>query len=119
MLVKGMRHINFIKGLSFYYYFNIYPFMTLVFLWVIITFCIYCLMFFSKRRIYPYLFNVTSIVGMMCMAFAFGQNDLANCASPGLANFMIWSKGFVKGTMLDVPLWFLYMWLVLIFRYVN
>jgi phosphate/sulfate permease len=115
MLVKGMKYISFIKGLYFYHYFNDYPFVSLCFLWISITVCIYGLIIFSNRRICPYLFNITSIVGMMCMAFAFGQNDLANCASPGLANFMIWSKGLVKGTTLDVPLWFLFICGLLLF----
>ena len=39
----------------------------------------------DHRRGYKYLFPVTAVLGMICMAFAFGQNDLANAASPGLA----------------------------------
>jgi phosphate/sulfate permease len=35
----------------------------------------------SAKRLFPLL----TLLGMLSMAFAFGQNDLANCASPGLA----------------------------------
>ncbi len=44
----------------------------------------------THRIGYKYLFPATAVAGMICMAFAFGQNDLANAASPGLAGFTLW-----------------------------
>ena len=36
---------------------------------------------------------------MCSLAFAFGQNDLANAASPGLATFYIWKDGMMASAM--------------------
>ena len=45
---------------------------------------------------------------MICMSFAFGQNDLANCASPGLANWLIWKEGLSDASQMSIPLWTLF-----------
>jgi hypothetical protein len=46
---------------------------------------------------------------MLCMAFAFGQNDLANCASPGLSGFWLWlHRGEtveIITEIRDIPMW--------------
>ena len=48
------------------------------------------------------------------MAFAFGQNDLANAASPGLAGFTLWRHGGGAdelanlATEIPIPLWALF-----------
>lgn len=44
------------------------------------------------------LFAGTAVIGMLCMAFAFGQNDLANCASPGLSTIMLWQHRHMDPT---------------------
>lgn len=38
-----------------------------------------------KEKAAKLLFPVLTVIGMLAMAFAFGQNDLANAAAPGLA----------------------------------
>ena len=43
------------------------------------------------------------------MSFAFGQNDLANCASPGIAVFLIWQKGIELGSSISIPVWGLFL----------
>ncbi len=43
-----------------------------------------------------HLFQGMAVLGMICMAFAFGQNDLANCASPGLSALNLWQNA--RGT---------------------
>jgi len=45
------------------------------------------------------------------MAFAFGQNDLANCASPGLSAWWLYShadKGVAIATEVNIPWWALF-----------
>ena len=48
------------------------------------------------------------------MAFAFGQNDLANAAPPGLAGFTLWRHGAGAdelaniATKIPIPLWALF-----------
>ena len=43
---------------------------------------------------------------MCCLSFAFGQNDLANAVSPGLASFFIWKEGIASSV--DIPRWALF-----------
>ncbi|MEW6358200.1 MAG: inorganic phosphate transporter [Planctomycetota bacterium] len=69
---------------------------------------------FTHRRGSRYLFYATAILGMVCMAFAFGQNDLANGASPGLAAFTLWRHGGAPNDLaniaskIPIPLWALF-----------
>ncbi len=50
----------------------------------------------SARRLFPIL----TVIGMVAMAFAFGQNDLANCAAPGLAAVKL-RGAYLEGLPLD------------------
>lgn len=45
------------------------------------------------------LFAYMAILGMLAIGFAFGQNDLANCASPGIAIYMIITEGQAHADM--------------------
>ncbi|MCP4246110.1 MAG: inorganic phosphate transporter, partial [bacterium] len=55
------------------------------------------------------LFPLLAVLAMVAMAFAFGQNDLANCASPGLATWALIDTMSVEiGTKTDIPLWALF-----------
>ncbi len=47
----------------------------------------------AARRLFPFL----AVAGMLAMAFAFGQNDLANCASPGLSSYTLLREGGLEG----------------------
>lgn len=59
------------------------------------------------------LFPVLTVIGMLAMAFAFGQNDLANAAAPGLAAWEL-SRGYSAGETLvaaikpALPTWALF-----------
>ena len=46
---------------------------------------------------------------MCCLAFAFGQNDLANAASPGLASFFIWKEGL--SSSVDIEMGVILLWI--------
>lgn len=82
-------------------------------MWVGFTlFTVVVLLIFS--RWYQHLFATTAILGMVCMAFAFGQNDLANAASPGLASLALWKGGGAPTDLADlsskipIPPWALF-----------
>jgi hypothetical protein len=48
---------------------------------------------------------------MLCLAFAFGQNDLANCASPGLSSLWLWQHRDVStevATKVPISHWWLF-----------
>ena len=114
MVVKGMKHVSFIKdsglqdsALSSIGYFLVG--------WIFITFSLETIFRLTRYRVIPYLLPSISILGMACMAFAFGQNDLANCASPGIAILMIWAEGFGNGAQMSAPIWALSLCGVLMF----
>ena len=105
MIVKGMRYVEPISqfkdtALSD---FGLGPVVaSLWFAFTMLTFVILKVLGPLGSR---YLFHATAVLGMACMAFAFGQNDLANCASPGIASIMIWNQGFSQSLKISVPLW--------------
>ena len=65
----------------------------LLMMWGALTLVTHIVLTLTHRHSYKYLFPVTAVAGMICMAFAFGQNDLANAASPGLASWILWQHG--------------------------
>lgn len=104
MLVKGMKHIDFIndfnKGLT--------PFgriSLMLFAWLSLTGFWKFVLGRTKPYVSQKLFHIVAILGMVSMAFAFGQNDLANCASPGVAIYMMWKEGLSGSMSMNVPVW--------------
>ena len=108
MVVKGMRAIPAINSLQERLFGELGTGGMLLVLWAFFTLGTYMILSFLGRRATKYLFHGTSVIGMACMAFAFGQNDLANCASPGLAILMIWEKGLDAGSKMAIPVWTLF-----------
>ena len=106
MFMKGLGGVEAVKlfreGILEVY--GVFP--ILVVLWGVLTFVIYILIVWLKDRGTTYLFHVTAVLGMLCMAFAFGQNDLANCASPGLSSWWLYQhsdEGVAAAT--EIPIW--------------
>jgi phosphate/sulfate permease len=61
-----------------------------------------CLVVFREKAAYR-LFPILAIIGTVSMGFAFGQNDLANCASPGLAAWNLFHfEDVARATRVDV-----------------
>lgn len=54
-------------------------------LWATYAIMIHASLVFFRERAARRVFPILAILGTFCMGFAFGQNDLANCASPGLS----------------------------------
>lgn len=104
MIVKGMNDVKFVD--NFYDSMSSFGLASfLLFLWILFTLCIRVFLKFSHEKYSLNLFRYVAILGMVSMAFAFGQNDLANCASPGVAIYMMWSKGLASSMSLNMPLW--------------
>jgi phosphate/sulfate permease len=87
MLVKGMKSVAVVQSLKAQIDAIPYvgPIFALLALWVVFGILIHVALIVFRRRAAELLFPLVTVIGMVCMAFAFGQNDLANCASPGLA----------------------------------
>lgn len=94
MLMKGMNHVElrFVEWLRTDFIGVYGSAVVLLLLWASCTLLVYVLLILTGPRGTRHLFQATAVLGMICMAFAFGQNDLANCASPGLSAFSLWQN---------------------------
>ena len=93
MVFKGLKNVTFVKRFK-EEYFDLYgDWLVLLVMWSALTLIAHLLLLFFSKSGYKYLLPGTAILGMICMSFAFGQNDLANAASPGLAGFTLWQSG--------------------------
>jgi phosphate/sulfate permease len=76
-------------------------------MWAAYTLLIHLVLTATGERGTGLLFRITAIIGMLSLAFAFGQNDLANCASPGLSAFWLWrnaDQGVAIATHVPIPM---------------
>jgi phosphate/sulfate permease len=85
LLLKGMKHVPFVKYLRTDVVESYGTTVVVLVLWVIFAVIIHVLLIVFRKKAARLLFPVLAVLGMLAMAFAFGQNDLANCASPGLS----------------------------------
>jgi phosphate/sulfate permease len=86
MMVKGMKKIEFVKILNERIDQSAYGPMTVVLImWAVFAILIHASLVIYGKRAAKWIFPGLAIFGTVCMGFAFGQNDLANCASPGLS----------------------------------
>ncbi len=85
LLMKGMKQMAFVDTFNEQVVGTIGPTTVLFLLWTAFSAATYGLLRILKERLAPWLFPGLAVIGMIAMAIAFGQNDLANCASPGLA----------------------------------
>ena len=110
MVTKGLRSVPGAKALQATM--NAYgPALSLSVIWGGFTLLVHLILAATGERGIRQLFRVTTILGMLCMAFAFGQNDLANCASPGLAAFWLWSHaetGTAAASKVPISTWALF-----------
>jgi phosphate/sulfate permease len=108
MLVKGMRQLGFVQRLRSDVLQEYGPFVTLLALWLVFGVVIHFLLAAFGKRVARRLFPALAIIGTFAMAFAFGQNDLANCAAPGLAALNLiqhWEDGVVHATGIPIAIW--------------
>ena len=103
MVVKGLKGIPSVKAFGQETIEAIGIGGLLFLMWGLFAFLTHLALAILGRKGTKYLFHFTSVLGMACMAFAFGQNDLANSASPGLAIWMIWKEGIQSGSQIAIP----------------
>ncbi len=108
MVLKGMSAVPGVRQLS---EFIDTPNRTIMFLmvaWAGFTFAIHMVLAILGERGTRHLFGACTILGMLCLSFAFGQNDLANAASPGLSAFWLWRHPDVSvdaATQVPISVW--------------
>ena len=115
LLLKGMKSVGVVKSfLAVVKEFNeaigadVGLMMTLLALWVFFAVIIHLLLVIYRQRAARLLFPTLAVLGMIAMSFAFGQNDLANCAAPGLAAFNLIQAGdLIEGTKQNINPWML------------
>ena len=111
MVFKGLKNVAAVKSFRKAVFDQHGEVLVLIILWAAFTLLIYFLLAANRKRAEPSLFPLMSILGMVCMAFAFGQNDLANAASPGLAALNLYQSGSALtdtaalATKVPIPIW--------------
>lgn len=116
LLLKGMKSVWFVKSLNKWLAtlnetveVGVAGPAVVLLLWGAAAIFIHALLIVYRRRAAKLLFPVLAVIGMFAMAFAFGQNDLANCASPGLAIFKLVQAGDVRiGSKEPIAWWVLF-----------
>lgn len=114
MIFQGMAGIPFVRAIREYAvdpYVDAYtPTLAFVTVWGFLTLAVHLFLSFSGKFGTRYLFPGLAILGMLCLAFAFGQNDLANAASPGISAFWLWrysDQSVAQATQITIPSWVL------------
>jgi len=111
MVMKGLKHLSFIKSVRHATFDEVGPVVMILILWAFYTLILYLWLRFGGDGAIRNLFKSTAVVGMVCLSFAFGQNDLANCASPGLSSLWLWRNadvGTEVATQVSIPMWALF-----------
>ncbi len=127
MLLKGMKNLEFIKQVKYWIdkldelvQADVGTALLVLFIWGSFAIAIHLALVVFRKRAAKLLFPGLSIVGMMAMAFAFGQNDLANCASPGLSTLALINEQSVEiGTKVPIAWWLLLLCGLLLFAGMN
>lgn len=110
MVLKGMKAVPFVTAFREHVVDRLGPFGFLLVAWGGMTLLVHVLVTVFQERLTQRLFGILAILGMLCLAFAFGQNDLANGASPGLSAFWLWKHadvGTAEATRMSLPIWLL------------
>jgi phosphate/sulfate permease len=111
MLLKGMKGLSLVQDFKQTLIAQYGELGIAVMLWGTFAILIHSLLVVFRDKAARLLFPVLAVIGMLSLAFAFGQNDLANCASPGLAVYALIQhadKGVAAAVELNVPRWQLF-----------
>jgi len=111
MLMKGLKAVPFIQSIkaATIETFGVGAFLLVV--WALFTLVVHLLLTVFRERGTRMLFRIMAVLGMLCLAFAFGQNDLANCASPGLSSLWLWrnaDKTAAVASKIPISHWWLF-----------
>lgn len=105
MILKGMGNLVWVQEFRQRYIDPYTPVLVFLIAWGAGTLMVHLLLSFTGPKGTEYLFPAMAVLGMVCLAFAFGQNDLANCASPGLSAFWLWrhqASGVAEATRIPI-----------------
>lgn len=108
MLLKGLEGVGFVETIRAHTIETFGMWLALLGMWAGYTLVVHLVLTFSGHVGTRHLFRATALIGMLCMAFAFGQNDLANAASPGVSAFTLWyhaDKTVATATQIAIPIW--------------
>ncbi len=123
LLLKGMKNVAWIASFkSFLGRFDefmevhVSSILMLVLLWAFFGIAIHMALVIYRKRAANLLFSGLAVLGMIALAFAFGQNDLANCASPGLSALaLLRMQSLEVGTKVPIAWWMLLISGILLF----
>jgi len=89
MLLKGLRELATVDGIAYQTLeqFGVLPLLLMTWFGYAMAILALLLVWSGSAAL---LFRSLALLGMICMAFAFGQNDLANAASPGLSAWWLY-----------------------------
>ena len=114
MVFKGLKNVDLVETIREETFQAYGDWLVLLLMWAAYTLVIHLVLVLTHQRGIHLLFRGTAVLGMICLAFAFGQNDLANAASPGLAGFTLWRHGGAPtdlaalATEIPIPVWTLF-----------
>lgn len=111
MVFKGMSSVGFVKLFREATIDPYTPSLVFVTAWGGATLLVHLFLTVTGKFGAKYLFPGMAVVGMICLAFAFGQNDLANAAAPGLSAFWLWrhaDETVTVATEIAIPVWVLF-----------
>jgi len=123
LLLKGMKNVAFVKNIKGWLKdldkavdADVSNLLLIAAMWIFFGILIHLALVIFRRRAARLLFPVLAVLGMIAMAFAFGQNDLANCSSPGLAAWAVIAKQDVAlATQAPISRWLLFCCGILLF----
>ena len=110
MVLKGMKNVSTVKWLKSEVIEAYGAIPVILGLWLLFSVIIHVCLIVFRQRFALRLFPMLAILGTFCMGFAFGQNDLANCAAPGLSAWNLIqhrADGVELATNLNLPGWML------------
>lgn len=110
MVIKGMKSLDVVKSLKSEVIDTYGAIPIVLGLWMGFAILIHVALVIYRNRAAQRLFPWLAILGTFCMGFAFGQNDLANCAAPGLSALALIEhrdEGVALASEINIPGWML------------
>jgi phosphate/sulfate permease len=112
MLLKGLKGVAFVEAIRSHTIDAYGLPLGLLLMWAACTLLVHLILTVTGERGARHLFQATALVGMLCMAFAFGQNDLANAAAPGVSTLTLYfhpDQPVSVTTQVGIPIWGLFL----------
>ncbi|RMF92269.1 MAG: inorganic phosphate transporter [Planctomycetota bacterium] len=106
MIFKGMKGVALVQQIRESTIDAYTPTLAFLVAWGAATLAVHIFLTTTGKWGAKMLFPGMAVLGMLCLAFAFGQNDLANCASPGLSAFWLWrhsTEEVAVATKIPIP----------------